>query len=271
MVYKKLSPEEKKERNLQRKNEKYKREHKIIDGIIYKWCCEKNHWVIMDDEHFYKNDKNTIDGFSNRCKECDKEKTRMRQAKDPEKHKKDSLSWHHKNKEKILPRFKARRKEKKEQDRISHERYMKNHPEKSKQYSKKRQETNHRITDEEWGNCKKYFNYCCAYCGMPIEEHFVLRRKKLIRIDFSKEHVVFKGKDNLKNCVPSCGSCNSEKWEHSLNYWYNPNNPKYTYERYFKIYMWLRYDYKKYILPKRRYKRQHMNSRLKEIENNKRK
>jgi hypothetical protein len=225
----------------------YQETHKIVDDIEYKICAECKEWYPLNKEYFYKWKYSTVDGYRGICKECDKERTKKHQAKDPEKHKKDSLSWHHKNKVKILPRFKARRKVKKEQDRMTYEKYMKNHPEKAKQYSKNRQEVNHRITDEEWDACKFYFNHRCAYCGLLIEEHFVLRRKKLAWIDFSKEHVVFKGKDNLKNCIPSCNSCNSEKWEHPLNYWYNPNNPKYTYERYHKIYMWIRYDYKKYI------------------------
>ena len=84
--------------------------------------------------------------------------------------------------------------------------------------------------------------------------------------DFHKEHVVDEGKNDLRNCIPSCNKCNSQKNTNSLNNWYNITNPNYTYERYCKIYQWIRYDHKKYIMPKRRYKWQNMNERLKEIE-----
>ena len=103
--------------------------------------------------------------------------------------------------------------------------WCRNNPDKVKKYNKNRQEKNHNITNKEWDTCKIYFNNCCAYCGLPIEEHLIKRKNKIINMDFHKEHVVYGGKDNLKNCVPSCGTCNSEKWEYSLNTWYNQNNP----------------------------------------------
>jgi hypothetical protein len=80
----------------------------------------------------------------------------------------------------------------------------------------------------------------------------------MINMDFHKEHVIHEGKDNLSNCVPACQSCNDKKWKFTLNEWYNSSNPVYTYERYHKIYLWLRYDYKKYIQkrkPKQKYVR----------------
>jgi len=79
------------------------------------------------------------------------------------------------------------------------------------------------------------------------------------------------GKNDLRNCVPSCYSCNSQKNKKTLNEFYNPENPNYTYEQYYKIYQWIRYDYKNHILPKRRYKGQHISMRIKEIEQSKNK
>lgn len=90
-----------------------------------------------------------------------------------------------------------------------------------------------------------YFDCRCAYCGITWDEHFSNTGK-----DLHKEHVIMDGKDDLSNCVPSCKVCNSEKWEHSFNNWYNVSNSKYNRIRHLRIYQWLRYDYKKFIEPK---------------------
>ena len=109
----------------------------------------------------------------------------------------------------------------------------------------------HRLSKQEWKSCKEYFNNECAYCGLPIEEHFRKYAGKLQKIDFHKEHVIDDGRDDIKNCIPSCQICNSSKRESSLNTWYNQENPNYTRERYLKIYNWIRYDCKKYIEKKK--------------------
>ncbi|RNB59424.1 hypothetical protein EDM57_04590 [Brevibacillus gelatini] len=84
---------------------------------------------------------------------------------------------------------------------------------------------------------------------MTYEEHKIAEGQ-----DLHKEHVIHDGRNDLKNCVPSCRSCNSEKNTRTLNDWYNKNNPKYTYERYFRIYQWMRYDCLKFIKKKRKKK-----------------
>ncbi len=42
----------------------------------------------------------------------------------------------------------------------------------------------HRLSKQEWKSCKEYFNNECAYCGLPIEEHFRKYAGKLQKIDF---------------------------------------------------------------------------------------
>jgi hypothetical protein len=113
-------------------------------------------------------------------------------------------------------------------------------------YNKKHNKKKHKISKVEWDNCKKYFDYSCAYCGMTEEEH-----RKIYKQDLHKEHVIDDGRNDLKNCVPSCKMCNSEKHEDSLNNWYNKNNLRYDYSRYSKIYNWIRYDCKKYVKKKK--------------------
>ena len=115
---------------------------------------------------------------------------------------------------------------------------------KVKEYSRYRsQHKKHKITKQEWEMCKKYFNYECAYCGLPLSEHYYTRNGITKNGDFHKEHVDHEGNNGLSNCVPSCGSCNSSKWKSELNEWYNINNPKYSEERYNKIMQWLNGDW----------------------------
>jgi hypothetical protein len=124
------------------------------------------------------------------------------------------------------------------------------------EYNRKRYSNRkHQITSAEWIACKNYFDNACAYCGMTYEEH-----KKKLNKDLHKEHVIYDGRNDLKNCVPSCQSCNSEKHFESLNNWYNRNNPKYTYERYHRICNWLREGYKQFIQMKKRKTKNQINS-----------
>jgi biotin synthase-like enzyme len=117
-----------------------------------------------------------------------------------------------------------------------------NNPDKLRQYGRNHRAKSHKITDIEWQDCKQYFNYECAYCGMTEEEH-----KEKYKQQLHKEHVIYNGANDLSNCVPSCRTCNSEKHTTDWNLWYNENNPKYSQQRYDKITKWLECDYKKYI------------------------
>jgi hypothetical protein len=92
----------------------------------------------------------------------------------------------------------------------------------------------HDISEQEWDECKEFFNYSCAYCGM--DEHFA-------KIEYdqglNKEHVDHKGANDITNCVPACKGCNGRKWIYELNEWYNENNPIYSKRRYNKIIKWI--------------------------------
>ncbi|WP_369077330.1 HNH endonuclease [Paenibacillus elgii] len=91
-----------------------------------------------------------------------------------------------------------------------------------------------------------YFNFRCAYCGKTWEQN-----KKETNKDLHKDHVIHDGRNDLKNCVPSCANCNSRKHEKSFNTWYNIHNHIYSKERYLKIYNWIRYDCHTYIKKKK--------------------
>jgi len=104
----------------------------------------------------------------------------------------------------------------------------------------------HDITEMEWEECKKYFNHRCAYCGLPIEEHFKKFKGELKWFDFHKEHVDHTGNNDLSNCIPSCHRCNSSKHDLDFEYWYKEISDNFTYERLNKIHKWLSKDYLKF-------------------------
>lgn len=120
--------------------------------------------------------------------------------------------------------------------------WQKQNPEKLKGYGLNHK--THIITKKEWLVCKEYFNNECAYCGLPIEEHYLTRLGITKLGDFHKEHVDHEGSNDLSNCVPSCKSCNSSKHTSKLENWYDENNPNFKKEKLDKIYKWIDEDSK---------------------------
>lgn len=127
-------------------------------------------------------------------------------------------------------------------------RWRKENPERMREHNRYRlMHKMHDISDEEWENCKQYFNHRCSYCGLAIEEHYINHKGKITLGDFHKEHVDDNGSNDLLNCIPSCKSCNSKKHTSSLEDWYGESNPVYSVEREYRIYKWLNGDCYKYI------------------------
>ena len=92
----------------------------------------------------------------------------------------------------------------------------------------------HDITHEEWEECKTYFDYACAYCGI----HETNAKETLGNL-LHKEHVEHEGSNKIDNCVPACKSCNSKKWKFHISEWYNIENEIYNKDREKKIFEWL--------------------------------
>lgn len=129
-----------------------------------------------------------------------------------------------------------------------YKKWQQNNKDKIKNYNKQREmNKKHDISKKEWEKCKEYFNYKCAYCNLPIEEHFNVFRGELRLTDFHKEHVDYHGSNDLSNCVPSYKKCNSSKHTSKLEDWYNSGSKIYSKRRLNKICKWLNGDYKKYI------------------------
>jgi hypothetical protein len=210
-------------------------------------CCKE---LPSTDEYFYKQlIRDNVNGdyyiLVNECKECAKERATKNRIKNAEKYRKTALDYYYENKDEVSQKKKIYYNENKDMFQDWTKQWRTENKQKIRQYNKKYSNKKHIITSKEWKNCKEYFNNCCAYCGISNEDS-----KKLYGQYLHKEHLIDCGKDNLKNCVPSCKICNSTKHTSSFNDWYNQDNPKYSRERYLKIYQWVRYDYKVYILPK---------------------
>ncbi len=178
------------------------------------------------------------------CKDCTIERSLRWQKENPEK-RKAYLKIQNKQRREEIREFK---KKNKEQIIESQREWKRNNKDKIREYNQFREmNKKHTITKEEWENCKNYFNYRCAYCGLAVEEHFRLHYGEMKQFDLHKEHVDHTGANDLSNCIPSCQSCNSSKHDFELKDWYNKNNENFSQERLNKILKWLNDDYKKYI------------------------
>lgn len=177
------------------------------------------------------------------CKKCAKEKSRKWVKNNPERYAKAlQKSNARPERKKVVKEYNKRRVENGEQAK-----WQQNNKDKLEKYRMTRSNKNHTITNIEWEMCKQYFCHRCAYCGLPIEEHFWTRKGVSKLGDFHKEHVIHNGNNDLSNCVPSCKSCNCKKIDFDFYDWYSIDNPIYNQERYETIIKWLEEDYKLYI------------------------
>lgn len=168
------------------------------------------------------------------CKDCTKEKS-MKWKKDPE-NRERFLSIKKKSNNQPNQRRNVKEAVKKQKTSGYFLRYQQENKEKMKQYRENRElNRKHEITKEEWEQCKVYFDYRCAYCGISEVE-----AKKKFGNSLHKEHVDHEGSNDITNCVPSCKGCNSSKWKYSFEEWYIEKNEVFSEERLNKINKWLK-------------------------------
>jgi len=219
--------------------------HKIINSWgkkeNMKTCTKCNKEKELSE--FYSQNKKNKDGldyiyYDPACKEC-RTKNSWKRIKDNwEEYKAYHLSHYHEGKWAYAQKQNSiNRRENGE-----YSKWQKESKEKLKVYAEKRKSKKHKISNVEWENCKKYFDYQCAYCGISLEN----QRLKFGK-DFHKEHVENDGKNDLSNCIPSCTSCNTSKNVSALEDWYNSGNPNFSENRYDKIILWLLDDCFLYI------------------------
>ena len=219
---------------------------RVVNEIKERKCSQCGEWKPETTEYFYLVNKSKPEkGFKSECKKCTVKNSMKYRKEHP-----DKKFINDKNYSETQAGRESKRKSfKKRYDEGVIQVWIDNNPDKMQKYAQDRQHKNHKITQEEWNACKTYFNNSCAYCGLPKDEHFILRKGEIVNYDLHKEHVDDDGDSDLSNCVPSCQSCNSQKWKFALDEWYNSNNPNYTEERFNKIMNWINKDYKLYIEP----------------------
>ncbi|AZV43582.1 endonuclease [Peribacillus asahii] len=198
---------------------------------------------------FYTQNKTRKDGteyiyYRPDCKECTQNKS-MKWAK-------DNIERHRQlqKKSNSTPRVRELRRgySKRQRDSGYTKSYYHKNKEQLREYNKnKLMNKTHKISNEEWENCKNYFNYRCAYCGLAIENHYIKFNGEIRLGDFAREHVDDEGVNDLSNCVPSCKSCNSQKSTFTLEEWLDINARGFNEQKYNKIIKWISEDFMKYI------------------------
>ncbi|MGG0308375.1 HNH endonuclease [Priestia megaterium] len=229
----KLSSEEKTRRLKERQQKKWNETHEIIDGVDYKKCSICEEFKIMED-NFYKSNTNSVDLHSPWCKECAKKKAYKWTKDNPEKYKVFYTARNQKPyfKKKMIEAANKQRREGKQKE------WVRNNPEKIKQYVLRREGMKHVFSEEEWVECKFYFNWSCAYCGMHEADNMIKYTHRLHR-----DHVIHTGSNDLENCVPACVKCNVSKSDNDFNDWYNEHNVDFTKRRLNKIINWMTKDF----------------------------
>ena len=235
-----------------KRKEKLEREHKIINGVDHKFCNkhhihfpEEDIWFPTTTEYFYYNDKNKTDYLHPECKRCGVKRA-------------DIWAKEHPERTIILTKRKRTSPRKREYSRLAHGKaresgyyaeYMQRPEVKARKYGSRHRD--HEITPQEWIHCKNYFkdedgDWCCAYCGIKIQNHLIVIKGVIKNSDLHKEHKDDKSANDIRNCIPSCKDCNSNKWAFDFEEWYRKQQ-FFTEDRYNKIIQWCTEDYKLYI------------------------
>jgi len=233
----------------------YKLNHRINEkGIVERRCTKCQEWKEENIENFYlHNKKKPEKGFHSECKICSIARTKKNTLENHDRVLAKIYDWQDRNKEKTLKRWHDYNEKNKEKQKIYTAEYQKAHPEKMKVYGQNHRD--HDITGSEWKNCLKVFDYQCAYCGLPMEKHFAIRNGKVIIMSLHREHVDDEGYNDLRNCTPSCQSCNSTKGGKTIEELLQLKFiEEFTEERYNKIVWWIEDGYKDYIEDKPPYR-----------------
>jgi 5-methylcytosine-specific restriction endonuclease McrA len=219
--------------------------HKSIDGVIHRKCTGCNEWIPENDEYFYmKNKKYPEKGYIAKCKRCSLKDTQDYQERNKEIVVQKKKIEHQINKKYYNEVSKRWRDNNQEWKQEYQKNYQNDNPDKMQQYRINREQNKkHTITSAEWQGCLEYFNRSCAYCGLPESKHYTAFRGEIKLTSLHKEHAINNGENDLSNCIPSCKSCNDQKWSRDFDDWYNEDNERYSKERYDKIIKWLSGDY----------------------------
>lgn len=167
---------------------------------------------------FFSKCKRSFSGFNVACKECVRNHGRTYYKNNKDEVDKKHREYYQANKEQT--RIRGKKYRTRNRDKISVKWHL-------KQAKIKKLPRN--FNTKQWRECKKHFDYKCAYCGekKPLEqEHFIPLNKG--------------GEYTVQNIIPACKSCNSSKQDKDFSEWYNQRE-SYSVEREKKILDYLGY------------------------------
>lgn len=189
-------------------------------------------------EMFCKN-KNSKDGLNYHCKECSNKATRAWRSENKEhekeyrKNNKELIKqnyevWYRENRERKLEYNKKwwqdnreRRNNEKKVYRRENKKYLAEYSAryqklnkgkiniKTQRYRARKSKLPSTLTENQWEDIKKFFNYQCAYCGQKSDleqDHFIPLSKG--------------GEYTHNNIIPACRSCNASKSNCDFIVWY---------------------------------------------------
>lgn len=192
-----------------------------MDSIECKTCKK-----IKEIDEFYSQKKHSkVRGeyiyYNPECKECASERS-MRWTGDNKERAREIDNRYYKSKKGKENKARKSESRKSENGKLYFKNYQKNNLDKFTVYNQKRRSMKNQLetnfTVEDWNNCLKHFNYCCAYCGMSETENVDKFNQKL-----EQEHVIPVTKGGgytVDNIIPSCRSCNASKYNNDVLEWY---------------------------------------------------
>ena len=203
---------------------KYKEKIFIYDDKTMK-TCDKCKIENPATPEYFNRDIKMKDGLFNTCKECTKKKRRNHYQENKEHYIEYSKKYYQENKDRYREQAREYYQENKEHYAEYYQEnkewyreyyiiYHLENPEVNRLKNQRRRarmsELPHTLTVEEWEDSLEYFDYSCAYCGVPED-------------NLQQEHIipVIKGGGyTADNIIPACGSCNASKHATDLEDWY---------------------------------------------------
>lgn len=225
----------------------WEKSHRIADNIVERQCSKCKKWLPENLSNFYMRNKSKSEmGYAPECKECIILRSQKYNANNAQKRRDTSKKQYITNKDYFKEKNRRNKKLKPEFYRNIEKSWQNRNKDKIKKYYTKHR--NHDISQQEWQDCQKAFNYQCAYCGKTLDEQYEQNHEQ-----FHKDHVDDDGYNDLRNCVPACTQCNTRKHKSSILDWYTQQE-FYSLSRLNKINWWMEQGYKDYIEYKLPYK-----------------
>lgn len=199
----------------------------VIDGKRVCNICRRN--LPYTKEYFYGGGTGRL---RSDCKECERKISKIRYDKNAQHRRNYAREWyqeHYADDEKRKEASRTKAKAYIAANRHT-QKYKVSRVMRSQRRRAREKDLPSTLIPQQWEECKKYFNYVCAYCEQdkPLtQDHFIPLSKG--------------GEYSANNIIPACMNCNSNKSSRLLSDWY-PKQPFYSKQRESKILDYLGYS-----------------------------